>query len=213
MVILHPLNLEVSEYKTYLSQLIMWLRFKKSMHCIWSAQWANDLLHTPKFSLYICFICRVYRFIDSSTDISLLCGGVWDIIYSPQLLSTWAGHQPRNTTMPEYWNRHDSWKMQRVSNIWCNTEHVLPGQSSEWWVIWCFIVLCIRNKVGHIPQFTELGFSITPFKRQKFVTVRDLMEIGFEDEFLSIWPSAACGWYNMDLCDWYLLKGRSCKKY
>ena len=176
------------------------------MNCIWSAQWTKDLLHTPKLSLYICSICRVYRFFDSITGIYLLCGGVWDNIYNPQFVSTWAGHQPRNTTTPDYWNRHDSWKMQRTNNIWCNTDHVLLGQSSEWWVVWCLIVWCIRNKVGHIPQYIKLRFSVTPFKRQKFFTVGYFMEIGFEVEFLSIWASAVCGLSKIDFCEWGLLR-------
>jgi hypothetical protein len=43
----------------------------------------------------------------------------------------------------------------------------------------------MRKELGHIPHYTMLRFSVTPFKRQKFFTVRELTEIGFEDEFLS----------------------------
>jgi hypothetical protein len=45
--------------------------------------------------------------------------------------------------------------------------------------------LCFRKKLGCIPKYTELRFSVIPLERQKFFTVREHSETGFEDEFLS----------------------------
>jgi len=175
--------------KAYLLKLINWPSFKTSTLCIWSAQWANNLLQIPKLSLYICFICRVYGHFDSITGISLLCGWVWDLICNPQFLSTWTGHQPRNTTTPEYWNRYNSWKMQRADNIWCNTEHVLPGQSSEWWVIWWFIVLCIRKKWVVFPSAHNIVFQLKCSNDGKFWLLENSLKLAlkmssFQDDLL-----------------------------
>jgi hypothetical protein len=51
----------------------------------------------------------------------------------------------------------------------------------------------MRKKLGCIPHYTMFRFSVTPFKRQKFFTVRELIEIGFEDEFFSELVSATFG--------------------